>query len=166
MNISDTDIERQKKLTPLKILAIIIVLAPFAIFMLVRLWPNPEGKIFSAVNRGDVETVNKLLDREPTVALKADKKGRKPLYYAAKKGKLEVVQVLVSKGANVNDRDEKGETALFIACVKGHNDVVKFLVERGADVNTKTEKGKTPLEMAKKGGHKEIIQMLESKGAK
>ncbi len=166
MSLIDSTEERNKKLAPVKILALFLILAPIVIFMMVRLWPNPENKIFSAVNKGDIETVNKLLDRDPTLALKPDRNDRRPLHYAAKKGNAEMARTLVRKGANVNDKDKKGFTPLHYACSKGDSDTVKILLEFGGDVNAKTGNNKTPLSFARSSGNREIIQMLESRGAK
>ena len=166
MSLIDSSEERNKKLAPIKIVAGFLILAPLVIFLMVRLWPNPENKIFSAVNKGDIETVNKLLDRDPTLALKPDRSDRKPLHYAAKKGNAEMVKTLVRKGANVNDKDNKGYTPLHFACAKGNPETVKILLEFGGDVNAITKNKKTPLTLARSNGNREIIQMLESRGAK
>lgn len=166
MSLIDSSDERNKKLAPLKILAAFLILAPFVIFLMVRLYPNPENKFFSAVNKGDVETVNKLMDRDPTLALKPDRNNMRPLHYAAKKGNVEMVRTLVRKGANVNDKDKKGYTPLHYACTKGNPETVKILLEFGADVNAKTNNNKTPLTFARSNGNREIIQMLESRGAR
>lgn len=166
MSLIDSTEERNKKLAPLKIAIGLLVLAPFIIFLMVRLWPNPENKIFSAVNKGDIETVNRILDRDPTLALKPDRSNRRPLHYAAKKGNAEMVKTLVRKGANVNDKDNKGYTPLHYACSNGNPESVKILLEFGGDVNAKTNNNKTPLSLARNSGSREIIQMLESRGAK
>ena len=50
---------------------------------------------------------------------------------------LEVVKLLLGKGARVNDANEDGITALHGAAYKGANSVVRLLVDRGADLAAK-----------------------------
>lgn len=59
--------------------------------------------------------------------------------YSAIYDSVEMVQLLVERGANVHARDQLGRTALHAAIV--HNDtqkvlqIVKILFEHGADIN-------------------------------
>ena len=74
---------------------------------------------------------------------------------------MDVVKILVERGADMNKADNNGATPLLIASQKGHVDVVKILVERGADINKATNDGYTPLDVAKHFNHTEIIRLLE-----
>lgn len=90
----------------------------------------------------------------------------RPLMQAAGKGQLDIVKVLVDKGADVNARNnEYGLTPLIYAASKGHLDVVKFLVDKGADVNAREENGLTPLIMAAGLDQIDIVKILVDKGA-
>jgi len=53
-----------------------------------------------------------------------------------------VVQALLAKGADVNDKDSNGETALMWASRFGHLGVVQVLLAKGADVNAKMGNGR------------------------
>ena len=50
-------------------------------------------------------------------------------------GHLDVVKLLIVRGANVNQESYDGQTTLSYASHLGHADVVKLLLENGADVN-------------------------------
>ncbi|KAL3091970.1 hypothetical protein niasHS_005920 [Heterodera schachtii] len=74
--------------------------------------------------------------------------GRSPLHYAAKLGYLDVCQLLVAKGADVNQMRMMnewasfGKTPLMEACTNGHFEIVKFLVEQGgADIEIANKVG-------------------------
>lgn len=67
---------------------------------------------------------------------------------AAKKGKIDKVQTLMSDGASINSTDKRGRTALMLAAEKGHSNVVKLLLEHGADISTTDNKGETALAKA------------------
>ena len=57
---------------------------------------------------------------------------------------MEVVRVLVEKGADINKARNDGATPLHVASQNGHADVVRILVERGADINKWESGGYTP----------------------
>ncbi|KAG7225632.1 hypothetical protein INR49_005038 [Caranx melampygus] len=56
--------------------------------------------------------------------------GRKPLHYAADFGQTDVVEFLISKGADVNAPDKHGLTPLISACFEGHTSCVKVLLDK------------------------------------
>ena len=64
---------------------------------------------------------------------------------AAFYGRKEIVELLLSKGADVNAKDSKGETALMVAAFYGRKETVELLLSKGADVNAKDNEGKTAL---------------------
>src|SRR2546421_8127670 len=84
--------------------------------------------------------------------------------------KLEIVKLLVAKGANVKARDRNKMTALHYAASTGAADIVAYLVAHGAEVNAKTNADMTPLHYAAgyaPMGDKAIrtVKYLLSKGA-
>ena len=56
--------------------------------------------------------------------------GRSPLHYAADYGQIEVLQYLISKGANPNTKDKHGISVLLAAIWEGHTNCVKFLIQK------------------------------------
>jgi ankyrin repeat protein len=87
--------------------------------------------------------------------------GATALHDAALAGKLDVVQLLVEKGANVNAKDnESGATPLHHAASWGRTEVVTFLLENGADASIRTKGGDTALESAVVAGQKEVAELL------
>lgn len=49
-----------------------------------------------------------------------------PLILAASAGRLDVVHILISKGAEVNAQSQEGHSPLQYACSKGWRDVSKI----------------------------------------
>ena len=86
---------------------------------------------------------------------------RTPLIHAAENGHLEVVKLLLDKGANIDAQDNADSTALIEASIAGHKAVVKLLLEKGTKVDIKTKAGKTALQYAEEKEHKEIAQLLK-----
>jgi ankyrin repeat protein len=79
---------------------------------------------------------------------------------------LPMVELLVSKGANIEAQDNlQGWTKLHMACSRGDKDVVELLIRNGADIHMRNDRGATPLWIASRDGHKEIVELLLKKGA-
>ena len=81
-------------------------------------------------------------------------------------GRLEIVQLLLDNGADVN-ADDDGVTALWNASAAGHFEIVQLLLDNGANVNANGDRYNciTALIAASKEGHLEIVQLLLDNGA-
>jgi len=87
------------------------------------------------------------------------------LRIASNDGHVELVEMLLNNGANVNAKNSYGVTALHIASREGHTDIVAMLLAAGADVNIKSDFGDTVLLRASNNGNTEIVSMLLEYGA-
>ena len=95
--------------------------------------------------------------------IKTDNRGFTALMMASQAGHVEIVRLLLNKGADVDARiNEDGLTALIIASRFGHPDVVKLLLDKG--VNTKDKNA--ALREAKLMRKIKVVEMLEGAGAK
>eukprot|EP00731_Ephydatia_muelleri_P026577 Em0018g677a len=88
--------------------------------------------------------------------------GWSSLMEACMNGNAEVVRILVSAGAHVNDQNKDGWSSLMRACRYGHAEVVRILVSAGAHVNDKDKDGDTALHIAVQAGHGDCVQLLLS----
>ncbi|XP_029106514.1 kinase D-interacting substrate of 220 kDa B isoform X1 [Scleropages formosus] len=84
---------------------------------------------------------------------------------AAEQGSLEIVQVLIRRGANVNLDDVDCWTALISASKEGHVEVVKELLENGAYIEHRDMGGWTALMWAAYKGRVEVTKVLLENGA-
>ena len=85
---------------------------------------------------------------------------------ACRAGNVDVVQVFLDCGADVNLSDkESGRTMLCIACAEGHVHVARLLLKKGAKVNQAAKDGGTPLWTACCWGHVDAVRLLLEKGA-
>lgn len=89
----------------------------------------------------DTEVTTHLLKQKDPV-------GRSPLSLAASDGHTSLIELLLDKGAVLEDTDKEGLTALAWACVRGRLNAAQCLIDRGADVNTCDKTGRTPLDLA------------------
>jgi uncharacterized protein len=72
-----------------------------------------------------------------------------PLHSAAARSQIEISELLLSHGANVNARQEGGFAPLHEAAQSGNLRMAELLLKHGADVDAMTDKGKTPLALTK-----------------
>jgi ankyrin repeat protein len=61
---------------------------------------------------------------------------------------IEVIELLLSRGARIDDRDDRGRTALMMAAELGHDEVVDALLGHGADVSLVDNEGNSASELA------------------
>jgi ankyrin repeat protein len=75
--------------------------------------------------------------------------------------RLDVVQLLLRHGADVNTPGLWGRTPLLFASVRGHLEVVRWLLEHGADVSAKdADDDFTSLHLAARYGRFETVRTL------
>jgi ankyrin repeat protein len=143
--------------------------------------PNLENKVGATplhlVSEGNynsqehgVRTVRLLLERGVDVNARS-KNQCTAFLSAASSGRLEIAQILLDHGADLNAENEWGETALHIVS-RGIYDsqeqgvgTARLLLERGVDVNTRQKDGWTSLHCAAFIGRVELTQLLLEHGA-
>jgi ankyrin repeat protein len=92
-----------------------------------------------------------------------NKKGLTQLLNAKAKGKDNIVQLLLSKGARHESIDAEGNTELHLTYSE---DVAMALIDCGANIEARNKQGGTPLLTATAKGQDKIVRLLLSKGAK
>ncbi|MBK8397606.1 MAG: ankyrin repeat domain-containing protein [Leptospiraceae bacterium] len=126
---------------------------------------SPQERLEAAIQAGDLE------DTKKAIADKADleaelQKNITPLELAIKKNKLDIVKLLIEKGANVNPtKAESGYTPLHVAAINNRLEIAKYIIEKGSNINAQTKFGTTPLHHAAEKGSYEVAQLLIEKGA-
>lgn len=135
-----------------------------------------ETALHAAARRGHPDVVKLLLERRAKVNLQ-NKVGATPLlhaaYSSAREGQgaayYEVVQHLLTHGANVIQDNDEGDTPLHIAARRNRGDIVRLFIEAGADPDLAAGgakgDGKTPLHYAIEQGAMDSIQALADAGA-
>ena len=93
--------------------------------------------IFEAIRSKNIQKVEQILASGdiPLDPPRVPNLINKPLAYAAAYGDLEIVKLILSKGADINGQVAYGDGPLSKAAEQGNSDIVKFLLSEGADVN-------------------------------
>lgn len=128
---------------------------------------NPELQrrkmiaFFKALLDGNTDSVNTLLTFSSKLAFIKDTKGRLPVHLVALKGYVEMMEILLSKGADIESFDKIKRTPLHYAAEAGSMPMVEFLLAKGAIANAEDIKHKTPKDVANMNGHADIIEILK-----
>lgn len=134
-----------------------------------NLFEEYKTALAAVAETASVEVAALLLDHG------ANLKNSGAIVAAAAAGKTDMVQFLLTRGANVDETgihhpsdrryDEMMGSALHQAIRKGHNELVSLLVRKGADVHLRDTKGRTPLALALAKGDDMTVSMLKDHGA-
>ncbi|KAK2792751.1 Glycerophosphocholine phosphodiesterase [Onygenales sp. PD_12] len=143
-------------------------------------WQDDEGwaPLHLSVIGGHPLTTRALLDAENwrgtndhKVAIRKNmSKSSAVLALATKANFVDIVQLLVDAGVDVNYQDEQGETALHVAARFGHDKCAKALLDGSQDQKADTELAEntyswTPLFIACVDGSLGVVELLIEAGA-
>lgn len=90
--------------------------------------------------------------------------GHSPLMEAIIQFKFEMVDYLLSEGADVQLPDDNKTTPLHVCASYGNICYLNELLGRGADQNAQDGRGRTPLYFAINGNHKRVIEFFIQNG--
>ena len=129
---------------------------------------NKDGNtpLYLASRRKNVEFVKFILNEcdDINVNIRNGPKKTTALYATSSNGCIEIMKLLVHKGANIEVGGQNGICPLHKAAKRGHFEMVKFLTnETSVDINSRDLDGYTPLHYACSGGYPKIIKLLISK---
>ncbi len=131
---------------------------------------SEDQEIRTAILTGDVYTVDYLLNKNSELAEIEDADENTLLHYAAWKGDIRIVKLLIEHKADVNAQNKWGFTPLHELARREENnevrDIGSTLILYGAKVNAVTNYGNTPLDIAEIKGRKELIRIYRQNGGK
>ena len=102
----------------------------------------------TAAFRGEVERVRDMLDHGAATNARDGKTMTTALHWAVSMGHLEVAELLLQRGAEVDARATDGSTPLHAAAREGDDETAEFLLDHGANPSICTAQGKTALDLA------------------
>ncbi len=125
------------------------------------------SKLTKAVIDGDTKRVQRFIDKGVDLE-RRDKSGFTALGRAAIGGQVEIAQMLLAAGVDVDGRESRlGRTPLHYAVVNDNQEMVSLLLEAGADVSLLDRYGgDSPLHLAiRQSGDPDRIALLLEHGA-
>lgn len=120
--------------------------------------PQRETPLMLAAITNQLEWAKKLINKGADV----NQPGWTPLHYAATKGDIEIMRLLIENHAYLDAESPNGTTPLMMAAHYGTSMATKLLLEEGADPRIKNQLGLTALVFARQANKPESVQYIEA----
>nr|GMD03882.1 putative E3 ubiquitin-protein ligase XBAT31 [Ipomoea batatas] len=123
-----------------------------------------EHGFFTAVQNGELETVEAMVDEDPSVLRFTAVHGKlSALHVAAANGQIEILCMLLDKGLNPDILNRHKQTPLMLAAIHGKLSCVERLLQAGANILMfDSLHGRTCLHYAGYYGHSDCLQSILS----
>jgi len=120
-----------------------------------------------AADGGYDKVVELLVDRGAEIEAQSERTKDTALSLACTKGRYEVVDYLIKKGANKEHRNVSDYTPLSLAASGGYVNIIKLLLQNGAEINSRTgsKLGISPLMLAAMNGNTAAVKLLLDMGS-
>ena len=132
---------------------------------------HSEGPLYAACLVGNTTAARVLLDYNADINDDEDVFGRTALHAAVEARKVELVKLLVERGADVNRRDKRGRDCFALAAFEKQVEIIDYLLEtwKSQDattlhVLTKDLEGNTPLHLGALAGSEKVVDGLLKAG--
>ncbi|XP_048241858.1 ankyrin repeat and sterile alpha motif domain-containing protein 1B-like [Haliotis rufescens] len=128
--------------------------------------PGADSELSDACHNGDLSAVRRILSEGRADINCRKVNGWTPVMRASATGHRDVVDLLMSKGADLSVMDRAACNILHVACWNGQVEVVKFVLSQGmVNINCRGWKKMTPVMMTAHFGRREVMKLLVGEGA-
>ncbi|XP_013889961.1 death-associated protein kinase 1 [Austrofundulus limnaeus] len=117
--------------------------------------------IIHAINDDNVPGLQHLLGSLNSYDVnQPNRHGTPPLLIAAGCGNIQIIQVLMRKGAEIQANDKTGANAVYYAARHGHVDTLRFLQDNRCPLDVQDKSGETALHVAARYGNVDVVSYL------
>ena len=88
-----------------------------------------------------------------------------PLMRAAKEGRLDVIEALLTYGVDIAVTNADGCNALWLACYNGNHAIIDRLIQAGIDIDRQNDNGATCLMYVASNSKPDLVSLLLERGA-
>ena len=118
------------------------------------------------ISNGCIEKVRSTIDKfKAGVIFQTDKNGFSLLHLAVKANQIDIVLLLLERGAEINARCKRGTTPLHVAVDFNNVEIINILAKNGANIDAKSKSWQTPLLLAVNKGQTNVAKLLIEHGA-
>ncbi len=123
-------------------------------------------QFFDAVRDNNLESLKAAIAKHPAAINQVDSTWGAPLHFAARYGKKEEVDLLITSGASLTTADSKGNGVLHNLVESQFMDNLAYIIKLSGNINSKNTAGLTPLHLAVRGNApSQMFKMLLEAGA-
>jgi uncharacterized protein len=126
---------------------------------------EPSDPLVKAAFDNDLATVKELLSAGAKANTIDENYQMSPLAFAVSRGNLEMIQLLLWHGADVNATNKRGQTALMDLGANSTPEVALALIKAGAKLDLQDDDGNTALIFVAMGTNTEVLRALLDAGA-
>ncbi|XP_069127645.1 transient receptor potential cation channel subfamily A member 1-like isoform X2 [Argopecten irradians] len=116
--------------------------------------------IFKFAAKGNLSEVQRLYKIDKSRIYIQDSRGFSALHHAAANGHRDVVEFIVTAGADINLQNKNGDTSLHVAVDGDHTDVLNCLLKHSADTTIINEVFMAPIHLAVDGAKIKALETL------
>lgn len=115
---------------------------------------NPSNALIESVKAGRTDAVAIMLDKGAKIPPRA-------LYIALEEKNIQMMDLLLSRGADPEAKDRYGYTILCHAAEKGYKEAVRLLLDKGARADHLTNDLNSVVDLARKSRNPDVLQMMQ-----
>ncbi|MBI2725152.1 MAG: ankyrin repeat domain-containing protein [Polaromonas sp.] len=115
-----------------------------------------ESPLMLAVFNGDLDLASQMIKKGADV----NKTGWTPLHYAATKGHVPLIRLLIENHAYIDAESPNGSTPLMMASMYGSAEAVRLLLDEGADPLLRNQQGLTATQFAQRVNRQDVADMI------
>uniref|UniRef100_A0A0X3PA82 Transient receptor potential cation channel subfamily A member 1 n=2 Tax=Schistocephalus solidus TaxID=70667 RepID=A0A0X3PA82_SCHSO len=119
----------------------------------------------SCVHQNRTGVLCDMLIQRPDLVRLCDEKGNYLIHYAVSGDHLQMIDLLVSRGADINQRNIQGYTPLHLAVMHSQLSALHHLITLGSNVELADEKGVQPMHLACELNDTESLKKLLTSSA-
>ncbi len=120
----------------------------------------------SRMKENGVDVFKTLVEKYKLNAKALNPEGQTLLHALSRRGNLETINYVISKGADAKVVDKAGNTALMVASAGRNTDLINLLLSKSNNVNAVNANGESALTNAVASGSSQVVALLLEKGAK
>jgi len=118
-------------------------------------------QLYHAIKKSEIELILSILDKDNNLIFQLNERNESLILYAIRTGSsLDVINLLIIRGCDVNSKDEFGDTPLIIAATSGNINIAQLLITHFADLDLQDNWGNTALILSILNSHYDISEIL------
>jgi uncharacterized protein len=122
---------------------------------------DAQKHFLNSVHRGELYAVTSYLNQNPHAVNQPEKlTGWTALILAARNGDNKMIDLLLARGAKMDEKDKSGFTAMLAAAHNGKFDTAAKLVNRGADITVRDKTCRDAASYADQFGKRDALIRL------
>ncbi|EMI15625.1 ankyrin repeat-containing protein [Rhodopirellula maiorica SM1] len=126
--------------------------------------PTAKTETPGAENRAHENAASETADTEK-LPVHQPKFSDDAFLMAAHDGNMQVIEMAIKSGTEIDVKNERGHNALHLSAYNGHSEIVKFFLQNKIDINERDSEGKSALIHAASGDFPETVELLIDNGA-